>query len=162
MNYVRNRDPLIRSLTTVAYACLGAQSESFDEYQNRGDTYSCGKNVVLEGYDRLAKFSTINSFGAEDKRLVEDNILKLVKNHPEVELYYFFPPCSIVHWDGLNQSGDLLRQLDAEKYAIELMLQYNNIHLFSFNDEFEIICDLDNYKDAGHYNGELTHKCCNG
>ena len=160
VNYVWNRDTLIRSLTTVAYTCLGAQSENFDEYQNWGDTCLCGKDVVLEGYERPDQSETIHSFSEEDKRLVEDNIsqniLKLAEDHPQVELYYFFTPYSIVYWDGLNQSGDLLRQLDAEKYAIELMLQYDNIHLFAFNDEFDMICDLDNYKDAGHYNGAIN------
>ena len=38
-----------------------------------------------------------------------------------------------------------------ERISIEELLQYPNIRLYSFSDDFEIICDLDNYKDYLHY-----------
>lgn len=48
------------------------------------------------------------------------------------------------------------KQFDAEQYAIELMLSYKNIHLFSFFTEFDMICDLNNYKDYAHYGEEIN------
>ena len=41
--------------------------------------------------------------------------------------------------------------LAAEKEAAEWLLDYENIYLFSFFDEFDMICDLDNYTDYIHY-----------
>ena len=55
-----------------------------------------------------------------------------------------------------NQKGTLENQLKWEKEAIELMLQYDNIHLYSFFDEFDLITDLDNYKDENHYRQEVN------
>lgn len=36
------------------------------------------------------------------------------------------------------------------------MLQVDNIHLFSFFTEHEMICNLDNYKDILHYGEEIN------
>ena len=55
-----------------------------------------------------------------------------------------------------KQSGKLDRQLEAEKYCIELLLECENIHLFSFFEEYDMICDINNYKDAGHYSGAVN------
>lgn len=51
----------------------------------------------------------------------------------------------------MYQKGYLERQIEAEKYAIELILDCQNIKLFSWNNRFEIITDLNNYKDQSHY-----------
>ena len=47
--------------------------------------------------------------------------------------------------------GTAERFISAEEYAIQLMLECDNIQLFSFNTEFDIICDLDNYSDECHH-----------
>lgn len=39
---------------------------------------------------------------------------------------------------------------------IESMLEYENAYLFSFNDDFEIITNLDNYKDYYHYSEDIN------
>ena len=75
----------------------------------------------------------------------------LVEQTPDTDYYIFFPPYSIYMWDSLSQSGELKRRLEAEKAVIEILLNYDNIHLFSFNDRFDMICNPDNYKDSMHY-----------
>ena len=54
------------------------------------------------------------------------------------------------------QLGELQRQLEAEKYIIELILPHENIHLYSFYTEYDTICDLNNYKDVAHHSGEVN------
>lgn len=43
------------------------------------------------------------------------------------------------------------QHIEAEQLAIEELLQFSNIKLYSFSDNFELTCDLDNYKDYMHY-----------
>ncbi|MCI8991537.1 MAG: hypothetical protein HFG80_02235 [Eubacterium sp.] len=38
-----------------------------------------------------------------------------------------------------------------EQIAIEELIKYPNIKLYSFDTNFDLICDLNNYKDQGHY-----------
>ncbi len=39
-----------------------------------------------------------------------------------------------------------------------MLLEYDNILLFSFNDQFDMICDLNNYKDTVHYGEKINSK----
>ncbi len=92
---------------------------------------------------------------AEDAQMLTENlrqnVIRLASQHPETTFYLFFPPYSIGYWDLLNNTGGLLRQLEAEKLAIEELLPYSNIKLFSFSDDPALVCNLNNYKDYLHY-----------
>lgn len=43
-----------------------------------------------------------------------------------------------------------------EQFAIEEILKYENVRLFSFFNNFELTCDLDNYGDEIHYSPEVN------
>jgi hypothetical protein len=92
------------------------------------------------------------------KENLEQNIISLAMEYPDTEFYLFFPPYSIVCWDERSQWGTLTEELELQEYTMELLMEYSNIHVFSFNDCFDIICDLDNYKDLEHYSGEINSK----
>ena len=85
------------------------------------------------------------------KENVKQNLVQIAKDNPEVEFYYFYTPYSIYYWDDINNNGKLLKQIQAEKIATEIMLEFDNIHLHSFWNNVEMISNLDNYKDVAHY-----------
>ena len=43
-----------------------------------------------------------------------------------------------------------------KKQTIKVFLPYKNLYLFSFFDEFNMICDLNNYKDIIHYGENIN------
>lgn len=43
----------------------------------------------------------------------------------------------------------------------ELLMEYDNVKLFSFTDLFELTCDLDNYKDDTHYSESISENIIN-
>ena len=45
-----------------------------------------------------------------------------------------------------------------EKLQAEMLLEYDNVKLYSFADMFDLTQDLDNYKDDKHYNAEISDK----
>lgn len=49
------------------------------------------------------------------------------------------------------ESGQVYRQIEAEQYIIELILECDNIRLYSFNNRTNITTDLNHYKDEAHY-----------
>ena len=49
------------------------------------------------------------------------------------------------------QTKQLNAQLEAEKLAVEMMLAEENIQVFAFADQIEMIENLDNYTDSLHY-----------
>ena len=46
--------------------------------------------------------------------------------------------------------------LEAQKVAMEELLQYQNISLYAFSDRFDWVCNLDNYRDRVHYGGWIN------
>lgn len=130
-----------------------------------GNDELTGKENVLKLYTRpkkdlkeVTKEETDEFFGYLRQNL-ETNVLTIIREHPDVEFYLFIPPYSICWWDQLNQNGTAVlgRRIDMEKYAIENMLQYENVRLFSFFNNYDLICNLDNYVDDIHYSEDVNN-----
>lgn len=49
----------------------------------------------------------------------------------------------------------------AEKYMIEKILEVPNIELYSFFNNYELITNLDNYKDTTHYIAKINEQLLN-
>ena len=124
-----------------------------------------GKENVLKNYKRPEKeIKEVTQEETEEflnylEENLDVNVLQVIKDYPDVEFYLFFPPYSICWWDQLNQNGTavLERRIDLEKYAIEKMLQFDNINLFSFFNNYDLICNLDYYVDDVHYTGDVNN-----
>ena len=43
-----------------------------------------------------------------------------------------------------------------KRMAIEILLEYDNIKLFTFMDDTDTVCNLNLYKDSLHYNQQVT------
>lgn len=128
---------------------------SFDDYARWQDKFTFGKDSVCpEGIVEDVDVKQLHLTDYE-KKIIKENILKNVTNiadeYPNVQFYYFYSPYSIYWWAEQKNEGNLCRQLETEKYITELIIQHDNIHLFSFNNCYEIIQDLNNYKDDLHY-----------
>ena len=114
------------------------------------------------GIDTVAPNGLVYTVPAEEKHLTEEekqtitqlitkNVTSLADQYPDVDFYYFFSPYSIAWWNSITNEGTLYRQLEAEQYIIELILEHPNIHLYSFNNDTALTTDLNNYKDTIHY-----------
>lgn len=154
--YWWNKEILIEGIgKDLLYTLLKRKTTSFDEYANWEKYYISGKEEVLKTYKRPEKENIEKFLSEEDiKRIdknTEENVTKLPKQYPNVKFIYFITPYSIVYFDELNQKGEIEKQISAEKYMIQKILEIPNIELYSFFNNYEMITNLDNYKDAGHY-----------
>ena len=113
--------------------------------------------AVMSSFVKLPVTDEKVELSEEDIREIRENIgqniEKLVSAHPDTEFYYFFPPYSICYWEALVRSGQLEAQIQTQKIACEMLLDYPNVHLFDFSRETEVIANLDNYMDTMHYGG---------
>ena len=83
------------------------------------------------------------------------NILPFVEEHPETEFYFFFPPYSILYWHNVMQDNSLNATMAQYRYVADRLLQYDNVHLFYFQN-MEEVTDLNNYADYSHYKPEIN------
>ena len=93
-------------------------------------------------------------------RNIEQNVVSTIRDNPDITFYIFLPPYSICWWDSLNQNGTgiLQRRIWMEEYVIQKLLDYDNVRLFSFSNNFELVCDLNYYIDDVHYTDKASSK----
>ena len=75
--------------------------------------------------------------------------------HPEMEFDIFFPPYSILFWDKTARLGETEAVFAALDLACERLLQYDNVRLYNFLMDPDIVLDLDNYCDYVHHSGAV-------
>ena len=114
---------------------------SFDAYSRWQNHYSFGVNTVLpDGVDYNPSGKLVH-LTDEDKKYIYENITQnvtsLADKHPEATFYYFFSPYSAAWWIKYLNDGTICKWFEAEQYAIELILEHENIKLFSFNNRTE-------------------------
>lgn len=156
VKYIFNKSVLLNnSYSVFEFTKRGGRTTDFDSYKNWNAAFTFGKDAVDAVYVRSEKSDITIEMTDEDYQNLQEhlrqNITQLVSDNPQIDFYLFFTPYSIYYWDSLNQSGMLNKQLELEKETIKALLPYKNLYLFSFFDEFDMICDLNNYKDIAHY-----------
>lgn len=107
----------------------------------------------MEKQENLRDTSTFLSNCREN---LEKNIVTHIEAHPETEFYIFLPPYSILWWNSMWSTGQLEARLEAIELAMDLLLPYDNVNLYFFQNDREVVCDLDNYKDYNHYSAEVS------
>lgn len=119
-----------------------------DEYYNKAN--------VLMYYEAAEEKQEAEALAADYfKDAVEENlqknILPYIEAHPETEFYIFYPPYSILFWNDVTREKELEAVIGRLEYMTERLLNYENVHVFNFLGEEEIICNLNNYADYMHY-----------
>ena len=85
-----------------------------------------------------------------------ENVLPIIEAHPETEFVIFYPPYSILYWEEQILAGRLEGILDIYRMSAEQLLAYDNVKVFYFQDEEEIITNLDLYRDVCHHSPEIN------
>lgn len=156
VNYLWNKQVLIGMTKSVFdLTKAGGQTTSLDDYDNWTQGTSYGKGAVLSTYQITERTTEKRTFTEDEKETVrqniEQNVIAIVREHPETEFDLFITPYSICYWDVLSAGGEIDWQLEVESYVIDLLLPYENIHLYSFSTNEALVTNLDNYKDQAHY-----------
>lgn len=165
VNYLLNKEVLPKTLAVVNYTRAGNRTPDFDEYGNWNLYKEFGRDAVFRGLAPLPTFEEEHKLSKEDYRNirenVQQNVVQVALDNPQVEFYVFFPPYSMCWWDSMVQTKQLNAQLEAEKIAVEEMLAAGNIKIFAFGDNINLLGNLDNYADALHYgewvNSDILH-----
>lgn len=132
----------------------------------RAYDWSREKNFSVEGamraYDRPVVLPTEEvpqKDPSEYAELVEANIRMIVEevtSHPQVDYYFIVPPYSLMWWDCAYVNGDLEMRLYSLEKALPALLELENVQVYFFQSEEEIVCDLNNYMDMIHYSAEIN------
>ena len=155
VKYLLNKEVVPKTIAVINYTRVGNKTTSKDEYGFWGNYKTYGKESVLKSFVLQEKTEHIYMLTKEDKAQIEENItknfLQLAQDNPDVTFYFFFPPYSICHWEGLQRSGQLGLHFEAQKMVTEILLSMDNVEIYDFSKRTDIIGNLDNYTDTLHY-----------
>lgn len=161
VEYLLNKQILCENtLEVVKHTIKRYATTNFDQYSYWADYYTFDLESAMASYERPEKASFSEHLTDTDIRNISENLLQnviqIAQDNPQIEFYYFFTPYSILYMDEQNQYGILESQMEAYLLATQLLLEADNIHLFSFFSDYSTITNLNNYKDPAHYSAEIN------
>ena len=128
-----------------------------DTMYNWGALYAYGKDAALRNvkisakeYEPLGQTQPI-VLSQQFKLNVEHNYIPFVKEHPDTEFIFFFPPYSLAHWYSFYTQSAFEYYLTQKAAVVQALLPYENVKIYDFHAELDWILNLDNYIDASHY-----------
>lgn len=164
VKYLWNKDILTTDFFSLSLipTLTGAQNTTFDEYSNWTSQNTFGKETVLASYTRVQQSAEADQrtlTEAEKETIYENimqNVVQVAADHPDITFYYFLPPYSIIYFDDCNQQNKLYYEIEKLAYTASILVEYENIQLYAFFEETDIITDLEHYKDWTHYSEEIS------
>ncbi|MCR5101770.1 MAG: SGNH/GDSL hydrolase family protein [Butyrivibrio sp.] len=155
--YLFNKDVLFEK---IPYQIASSLQSDYDESlsYNWAKWKTFNQETALGLYQRSL---TVSEMHPEDYYVSEYegniNLLKTqIEAHPETEFTFFFPAYSMLWWDGIYRSGERDSYIYNEKNATKELLSYDNVRVFCFQNEPEIVTDLDNYMDSVHFSMDIN------
>lgn len=122
--------------------------------------YKFDKYVARASYIpfRLLQTKDEESFDTYYKYLYQfvDSMMPYIKEHPDVEFIFYAPPYSVLYWDDCIRNGRLTAEISMLNEAYGNLVYQDNVRLFYFQDQEDIITNLDNYKDYSHYSSDIN------
>ena len=88
------------------------------------------------------------------------NLLPFVREHPETEFDFFFPPYSAAEWASMKSRGTLPGMLALRGLLYDALSPFENVRIFDFSAREEWVLDLSNYKDTLHYGEWINSAIC--
>lgn len=158
VEYLLNREIFWENtLQVLSHTKKGLPTTSFDDYSSW--VYPYDAQIVLANYNRPEPDTSVPATESDYSRLkdtLENTLIRLARLHPDTTFIVYFPPYSILAWDTWLQEGLFSKNLDLYQSACEILLQQENIHVFSFHSDYETITDLNNYRDRGHHSDQIN------
>lgn len=149
--YVLNREVLWQYVLRPAVQRKATDMNTVYDLHFSQEDYD--RDKVLAGYEpavreeRIAADALIPRTDAN----LEANYLAYVREHPETEFIFFYPPYSILYWNDEIRRNKLDATLTQIEYVSGKLLDCPNARVFYFQDLEDFVTDLDNYADYTHY-----------
>lgn len=161
VNYLFNKDVIFERIPyMLANSFIGEYDEG--ESYNWAQWKSFDEETILYHYIRKPNTEPMKNSN-EYFDICDENVAllkEMIEAHPETEFYFFIPPYSILWFDMLYRSGDTAAYLEMEKRALLLLIDYENVKLYNFQNAENIIYNLDNYTDSLHFSPEINRYMC--
>ena len=156
--YVFNADILFEYVNAeLIRTAKKIPADTFDDYMSFAEKdENSGPGYVLLFVEDFEAPEEQKGLDESEREMLISNIrANLTANpaaYPGTEFYYFIPPYSIADWwQTYVSKGRLDAYIETMTIVTEELLKYDNVHVFCFYDDTDLVTDLYNYTDSCHY-----------
>ncbi|MCL1874967.1 MAG: hypothetical protein FWF87_01755 [Synergistaceae bacterium] len=157
VQYLLNKDVFFQIGYNILNALKGVSSDLFDDYSYWNNSYTFSQFTVMSSYLNEKKADRQQLTLDSAIRLTHDNLytnlLPLIESYPNTDFIIFYPPYSILYW----HLSHMENELSVLEYSTKVLLPYNNVRLFLFQNVSDIVTNLYNYKDYTHYCADINN-----
>ncbi len=160
--YLYSFDVFTISLERILDKLQGRKSNLEEAYTWEDEEYFGKKAVLTYTAPAIQALSEQENEGRSLESLIEicdqnlNNITDFIEENPETEFYIFYPPYSILYWEEKMLNNELEQMLEMYKHSMQRLNQYENVKIYYFQNDFEKISDLEQYRDESHYSPEYN------
>jgi hypothetical protein len=86
----------------------------------------------------------------------EENVVPLVRDHPDTRFVFVWPPYSILVWADFRQRDQLDVSLDFKRRFVQALAKYPNVRIHDFQERTEWITNLSEYRDMYHFSPRIS------
>lgn len=155
--YLFNKDILFKKIPlNILYSLQGKYCDGKAYNWAEGKTFSAKQ--AMKAYAGPGEMQEPVDF-SEDKPVILENIRsieEMVKAHPGTKYIFFLPPYSLLNWDEIVRAGEKDKYLFALEQVFAALLPYENVEIYSFQMDRDIICDLNFYMDKVHFSTQIN------
>lgn len=155
--YLLNKEILFNKIPLMlAYSKMGINTGGHAYDWSAGKVFSAEK--AMQAYEKPDHALEMQPMG-HDAEKAEQNlsmVMNEINTHPETEYTIFFPPYSMLWWDCGYVNGVSDTYFYVLKRTLSSLLGCDNVSVYFFMSDREIICDLDNYMDMIHYSPAIN------
>lgn len=161
---ITNFTQIGKSIYHLATGGSANQQSDLDYLNNWHIRSKYGAELILNDW-RKAKYKE-QYFGLNEEPLqaieanFNRNVLTYVKQHPETEFMFFYPPYSVLRhevWSETNKQR-YENQFAFKEYVFQQLSRYPNVKLYDFQSDEQITFNLDLYKDLSHHSQDINDR----
>ena len=154
--YIFNKDVLLNKIVKqVAYSTIVDYNEA--------EPYCWYAEKTFSEAEILSRYSieeAIEQNQIDDTDFVANisEIEEIIKSHPDTQFDIILPPVSILWWDYEYRCGNLDVRMSETKYLTDKLGIYQNVNIYNFQFDEDIVKNLDNYMDTVHFSNIINNR----
>ena len=153
IEYLFNKEILFSTIPTMIYNYVNHKNAGPMAY-NWADTKEFSVSQAMSRHVRPDNVTDIADVSdAYDYGKVAENLQLLtqeVNANPETEYIFIIPPVSMNYWDAAYLNGEINIRLKVWEDVYRTLLEIDNVRIFCYQNDRDIICNLNNYMDLVH------------
>lgn len=159
--YLFNKEILLEKIPVMIVSSLKGINTGGQAYNWAADK-TFGAEIAMRAYDRPSGLPSevvqtdISEEYAETVRANAGLLAEQLTAHPEIRYHFLLPPYSMLWWDCAWVNGQEEEKFYVMEQTLPVLLSFENVEIFYFQDEEEIICNPEFYMDMIHYSPDIN------